>query len=162
MRLTVKDPARRLDNAAEVAVWAGLLRDGVGVAAGWLRRRTVVAYACVALTALVVIALVSVIGFASTPGPVTASPVSPRSAQGGVAAPPGRSPVTGAVTSPGRPPAAGPVTQRESGGVVPDAEAVNSVHGRGYGRYNGGGHPNGPGEGNGNGQDKDNGNGHGD
>ena len=33
MRLTAKDPACRLDNAAEVAVWAGLLRDGVGVAA---------------------------------------------------------------------------------------------------------------------------------
>jgi eukaryotic-like serine/threonine-protein kinase len=58
MRLTAKDPACRLDNAAEVAVWAGLLRDGVGVAAlqawpdppparssaaGWLQRRTVLA-----------------------------------------------------------------------------------------------------------------------
>ena len=31
MRLAAKDPARRLDDAAEVAVWAGLLRDGVGV-----------------------------------------------------------------------------------------------------------------------------------
>ena len=33
MRLAAKDPARRLNDAAEVAVWAGLLRDGVGVAA---------------------------------------------------------------------------------------------------------------------------------
>jgi len=99
LRLTAKDPARRLDDAAEVAMWAGLLRDGVGVAAlqawpdpppgpsaagpsepgpplavGWLQRRTVLAYACVAVTALVIIVLVSVIGFASTPGPVTASP----------------------------------------------------------------------------------------
>jgi eukaryotic-like serine/threonine-protein kinase len=189
MRLTLKDPARRLDNAAEVAVWAGLLRDGVGVAVlqagpdtapgpppfgpalasgpplasgpalavGWLRRRTVLAYACVAVTALVVIVLASVIGFASTPGPVTASPVSPRSAQNGAAAPSGRSPVTGPVTSPGRQPAASPVTQREPGSVVPDAEAVNPVHGHGYGRDKGGGHANGPGNGNGNGQGKENG-----
>src|SRR5437867_912966 len=37
MRLAAKDPARRLSDAAEVAVWAGLLRDGVGEAAlqGW-------------------------------------------------------------------------------------------------------------------------------
>src|SRR5947199_382947 len=32
MWLAAKDPARRLNDAAEVAVWAGLLRDGVGVA----------------------------------------------------------------------------------------------------------------------------------
>jgi eukaryotic-like serine/threonine-protein kinase len=168
-RLTMKDPARRLDNAAEVAVWAGLLRDGVGVAAlqagpdptapglpalgrpsaaGLLRRRSVLAYACVAVTALVVIVLASVIGFASTPGPVAASPVSPRSSQGGAAAPPTRGPVT----SPGRQPAASPVTQREPGSVVQDAETVKSVHGHGSGRDKGGGHANGPGKGNGNGQ----------
>jgi serine/threonine-protein kinase len=166
-RLTAKDPARRLDNAAEVAVWAGLLRDGVGLgdgaaalqawplASGWLRRRTVLVYACVAVTALVAIVLASVIGFASTPGPVTASPVSPRSSQDGAAAPSGRGPVT----SPGRQPAASPVTQREPGSVVPDAEAVNPVHGHGYGRDNGAGHATVPGEGNGNGQGKGNGNG---
>ena len=118
MRLTAKDPACRLDNAAEVAVWAGLLRDGVGVAAlqawpdpapgppsaaGWLQRRALLAYACVAVTALVVIVLASVIGFASTPAPITASAASPRSSQdsGAVAVPlPGRSPVTNPVTSP--------------------------------------------------------------
>ena len=78
MRLAAKDPARRLNDAAEVAVWAGLLRDGVGVAplqmwpddrppaAGPFQRRTVLAYACVAVTAVVVIVLASVIGFAST------------------------------------------------------------------------------------------------
>jgi hypothetical protein len=173
MRLTAKDPARRLDDAAEVAVWAGLLRDGVGVSAlqawpdpapgpsapgsppvaGWLQRRTVLVYACVAVTALVVIVVASVIGFASTPGPATASPVSPRSSQG--AAPPGRGPVT----SPGWPPAASPVTQRGPVSAVPDAEAVNSVHGHGYGRDNGGGHANGPAAANGNGQAKGNGNG---
>jgi serine/threonine-protein kinase len=174
MRLTLKDPARRLANAAEVAVWAGLLRDGVAalqtgplasgpaLAVGWLRRRTVLAYACVAVTALVVVVLASVIGFASTSGLVTASPVSPRSAQDGAAAPPGRSPVTGPVTSPGRPPAASPVTQQGPVSVVPDAQAVNSVHGHGYGRDNGGGHVDGPGGGNGNGQGKKIGNGQGD
>jgi eukaryotic-like serine/threonine-protein kinase len=168
MRLTAKDPARRLDDAAEVAVWAGLLRDGVGVSAlqawpdpapgpsapgsppvaGWLQRRTVLVYACVAVTALVVIVVASVIGFASTPGPVAASPVSPRSSQGGAAAPPTRGPVT----SPGRQPAASPVTQREPGSVVQDAETVKSVHGHGSCRDKGGGHANGPGKGNGNGQ----------
>ncbi len=201
MRLTSKDPAYRLDNAAEVAVWAGLLRDGVGVAAlgtgpdpaarglptpglsapglpapglpapglptpglpalgppaaGWLRRRSVLAYACVAVTALVVIVLASVIGFASTPGPVTASPVSPRSSQDGAAAPPTRGPVT----SPGRPSAASPVARREPVSVVPETETVNPVHGHGHGRDNGKGH--GQDEGNGNGQGKGNGNGQGD
>ncbi len=183
MRLTAKDPACRLDNAAEVAVWAGLLRDGVGVAdlqawpdpvpgpppaAGWLQRRTVLAYACVAVTALVIIVLASVIGFASTPAPVTASPASPRSSQdGGAAVPPGRSPATNPVTSPGRRPAASPVTQREPASVVPAAEAADPAHGHGYGRDNGGGHANGPDEGNGNGKGKGrqghgNGNGEGD
>ena len=168
MRLTAKDPACRLDNAAEVAMWAGLLRDGVGVAAlrawpdeapgpqraaGRLERRTVLAYAAVAVTALVVIMLASVIGFASTRGPVTASPASPRSPQDGAAAPPARSPVT----SPGRPPAASPVAQPEPGSVAPAAEAAHPDHGHGYGRDNGGGRANGQDEGNGNGQGHGNG-----
>jgi serine/threonine-protein kinase len=171
MRLTAKDPACRPDSAAEVAVWAGLLRDGVGVAAlqawpdqppgqssaaGWLQRRTVRAYACVAVTALVIIVLASVIGFASTPGPVTASPASPGSSQNaGAAAPPAASPVT----SPGRPPAASPVTQREPASAAPAGEAVNPAHGHGYGRDNGGGHGNGHDEGNGNGHGQGNGSG---
>jgi hypothetical protein len=100
--------------------------------------------------------LASVIGFASTPGPVTASPVSPRSSQDGAAAPPTRGPVT----SPGRPSAASPVARRESVSVVPETETVNPVHGHGHGRDNGKGH--GQDEGNGNGQGKGNGNGQGD
>jgi hypothetical protein len=172
MRLTAKDPVRRLDDAAEVAVWADLLRDGVGVdalrawpdpppgpppATGWLQRRTVLAYACVAVTVVVVIALASVIGFASTPAPVTASPASPPSSHG--AAPPGRGPVTNPVTGPGRPPAASPVTQREPASVAPAAEAVTSGHGHGYGRGNGGGRAKGQAGGIGNDQGKGNGNG---
>ena len=170
MRLTAKDPACRLDNAAEVAVWAGLLRDGVGVAAlrAWpdeapgpraaadrLERRTALAYAAVAVTALVVILLASVIGFASTRGPVTASPASLRSSQDGGAAPPARSPAT----SPGRPPAASPVAQPEPGRVAPAAEAAHPDHGRGNGRDNGAGRANGQDEGNGNGQGQGHGNG---
>ena len=111
MRLAAKDPARRLSDAAEVAVWAGLLRDGVGVAAlqmwpeqppaaGLFQRRTVLAYACVAVTAVVVIVLASVIGFASTPGPVTAARPRPRRRRTAAAAE--------AVTPPPRPPAAPP------------------------------------------------------
>ena len=117
MRLAAKDPARRLSDAAEVAVWAGLLRDGVGVAglqmwreqppaAGLFQRRTVLAYACVVVTAFVVIVLASVIGFASTPGPVTAAPASSShgggSAGGDSTAPPTR----GRAASPGQSPAA--------------------------------------------------------
>src|SRR5436190_184497 len=115
MRLAAKDPARRLNDAAEVAVWAGLLRDGVGVAAlqawpdppgqpqaaGPFRRRAIIAYACVAVTALVVIVLVSVIGFASIPGQVTAAPAS--------APPPVSSSHHDGTGSPGRHPAS-PVT----------------------------------------------------
>jgi hypothetical protein len=178
MRLTAKDPACRLDDAAEVAVWAGLLRDGVSALqawpdpptgppspAGWPRRRAVLAYACVAVTALVVIVLASIVGFASTPGPVTASPASPRSAQdGGAASPPVRSPAA----NPGRPPAASLATRREPVSFAQAAAAVNPGHGHGYGRDNGEGHGNrqdngnGQGKGNGNGQGKGNGKGQGD
>ena len=113
------------------------------------------------MTALVVIVLASVIGFASTPGPVTASPASPRSAQDG-AAPPGRGAVTNPVTGSGRQPAAGPVTKREPVSAAPADEAVSPAHGHGYGRDNGGGRANGQDEGSGNGRGKGNGNAQGD
>src|SRR6266568_204721 len=131
MRLGAKDPARRPDDAAEVAVWAGLLRDGVGVAvmqawpdpppgpppaASRLQRRTVLAYACVALTAVVIIVLASVMGFASTSRPATASPASPSAGSGGdIAAPPARGPVT----SPGRQPAVSPVAEQQPASANP-------------------------------------------
>jgi eukaryotic-like serine/threonine-protein kinase len=176
MRLAAKDPARRLDDAAEVAVWAGLLRDGVGVAdlqmwpdqpgqphaAGLFQRRTILAYACVAVTAVIIIVLASVIGFASTPGPVTAAPASPPSSHGGnggrVTAPPARS----SATSPGQTPAASPVGQHGPGTVVPAVAVINPGHGHGRGEGNGRGQGNGQGEGNGSGQGKGNGNGQGD
>ncbi len=173
MRLAAKDPARRLDDA-EVAVWAGLLRDGVGVAAlqvwpdppgqphaaGPFRRRAIIAYACIAVTALVVIVLASVIGFASTPRPVTAAPARPPSHGGGsVTAPPARNPAT----NPDRPPAASPVAQRKPAGAGPAAAGPAAVtvasaahgpgnaHGNGNGNDKRGGNENGPGNGSGQG-----------
>jgi len=176
MRLASKDPARRPDNAAEVAVWAGLLRDGVGVAdlqlwpdqpgqphaASLFQRRTILAYACIAVTAVVIIALASVIGFASTPDPVTAAPAAPPShGSGGITAPPASSPARNHATSPGQPPAAGPEAQQGPGTVVPAVVAANPAHGHGRGVNNGRGHGNGPDESNANGQGKGNGNGQG-
>ena len=176
MRLTAKDPARRLDDAAEVAVWAGLLRDGVGAAvlqmwpdqpdqphaAGLFQRRTILAYACVAVAAVVVVVLASVIGFAATRGPVTAAPASPPShGGGGVTTPPASSPARTPARSPGQPPAASPVTQQGPGTVVPAVAVANPVPGHGRGGGNGRGNGNGPDEGNANGQGKGNGNGQG-
>jgi hypothetical protein len=132
-RLTAKDPARRLDSAAEVAVWAGLLRDGVGVAAlqawpdpppaaGLFQRRTILAYACVAVTVVVVIVLASIIGFASTPGPVTAAPAAPSSPGGSSSGGDATAPhARGPAATPGQPPAARPVAKRQSAAPNPDA-----------------------------------------
>ena len=156
MRLTAKDPARRLSDAAEVAVWAGLLRDGVGVAAlqmwpeqppaaGLFQRRTILAYACVAVTAVVVIVLASVIGFASTLGPVTAAPAPASSSRGGgsgggdATAPPARSsatapPIRGRAASPGQPPAAAPLLclDTETTGLATAAGTVAFLVGLGW------------------------------
>ena len=187
MRLAAKDPARRLSDAAEVAVWAGLLRDGVGVAAlqmwpeqppaaGLFQRRTVLAYACVAVTAVVVIVLASVIGFASTPGPVTAAPAPASSSShgggsggGDATAPPARNsatapPTRGRAASPGQPPAARSVVKRRPAAPNPDvgpAVAVADPAGPGPGHGHGKGPDQGPGAGRGPGlgKAKDKGNG---
>jgi len=175
MRLTAKDPGRRLNDAAEVAVWAGLLRDGVGEAAlpGWpdpphavgpFQRRTFLAYACVAVTVVVVIVLASVIGFASTRGPVTAAPASPPShggSGGGVTAPPASGPARTPARSPGQPPASGPVNQQGPGTVVPAVAVATPAQGHGRGAGNGRGNGNGSAEGNANGLGNGNGNGQG-
>ena len=174
MRLAAKDPVRRLNDAAEVAVWAGLLRDGVGAAAlqlwpdppgrrptrsGSFQRRTILAYACVAVTAVSVIVLASVIGFASTRGPVSASPSSPASSpHSDVAAPPAGSPVATRSRTAGQPPAASPVVRRtwrrspgrrggQSGPWPRTRPRERPRHGNGQGDGNG----NGQGQGNGNG-----------
>src|SRR5580704_6517582 len=153
MRMAAKDPVRRLNDAAEVAVWAGLLRDGVGAVAlqvwpdppgrqpgsvGPFRRRTILAYACVAVTAVLVIVLASVIGFASARAPVSASPSSPSaSSPHDVAAPPAGSHVASPVTNRGRQPAASPVVRRKpaAAGMVADpAPDRGRAHGKGRGK----------------------------
>jgi serine/threonine-protein kinase len=183
MRLAAKDPARRLSDAAEVAVWAGLLRDGVGVAglqmwpeqppaAGLFQRRTVLAYACVVVTAVVVIVLASVIGFASTPGPVTAAPAPASSSShgggsggGDATAPPARNSATappsrGPAASPGQPPAARSVVKRRPAAPNPDvgpAVAAADPAGPGPGHGHGKGPDQRPGAGLGKAKDKGNG-----
>ena len=186
MRLAAKDPARRPNDAAEIALWAGLLRDGVGVAplqmwpeqppaASRFQRRTILAYACVAVTAVVVIVLASVIGFASTPGRVAAAPAPVSSSHHDVATPPaGRHPAR-PVTNPRQQPAVSPVAKRKPAGAIPAAALAAApapgpgpAHGNGPGPApakargkapgHGEGTENGPGNGNGQG----NGNGEGD
>jgi len=185
MRLAAKDPARRPNDAAEIAVWAGLLRDGIGVtplqmwpeqppAAGRFHRRTILAYACVAVTAVVVIVLASVIGFASTPGRVAAAPAPVSSSHHDVATPPaGRHPAR-PVTNPRQQPAASPVAKRKPAGAVPAAVMAAApgpgsgpAHGNGPGpapakaRGKGSGKAPGHGDGTENGSGKGNGQGNG-
>jgi Protein kinase domain len=182
MRLAAKDPARRPNDAAEIAVWAGLLRDGVGVAplqmwpdqppaAGPFQRRTILAYACVAVTAVVIIVLASVIGFASTPGPV-AAPAPLSSSHGGsgggdASAPSARSSATGPsargpAASHGQPPAARSVVKRRSAAPNPDVGPdVAAADPAGLGPEPGHGHGKGPVPGPGPGHGKAKGKGHG-
>jgi serine/threonine-protein kinase len=183
MRLAAKDPACRPNDAAEIAVWAALLRDGVGVAplqmwpvqppaAGPFKRRTILAYACVAVTAVVVIMLASVIGFASTPGRVAApAPVSSShgggSGGGDATAPSARSsatapPARGPAASPGQPPAARSVVKRRPAAPNPDVgPAVAAADPAGLGPEPGHGHGKGPVPGPGPGHGKAKGKGHG-
>jgi serine/threonine-protein kinase len=179
MRMAAKDPVRRLNDAAEVAVWAGLLRDGVGVGPvqlwpdppgrqpdsfGSFRRRTILAYACVAVTAVLVIVLASVIGFASARGPLSVSPSSPSaSSPHDVAAPPAGSHLANPAMNRGRQPAASSVARRKQAGAAPAAVMVVKPapsHGRAHGKGRGKSGDQGQGDGNGNGQG--NGNGEGD
>jgi serine/threonine-protein kinase len=120
MRLTAKDPARRADDAAEVALRAGLLRDGLSTWSASLRQgevtapagqaghRAVIAYAGAALAAVIVIVVASLIGFASPSRPVATSPAPASSLS---ATPESSLPATPA-SSP-RP------TSRDSGGTAP-------------------------------------------
>jgi serine/threonine-protein kinase len=184
MRLTEKDPARRLGDAAEVTMWAALLRDGVGTglaterrgpvapprAGTWASRRLALTYAGAALAAVIVIVVASLIGFASPSGPVAASPApAPNSAtpaphDTGIAAPSSHRPAA----SPARPQAAGPAATRPPAPVVPAVSTVRPGNGDGPGNGNGPGNGKDPGNGkakgqeNGNGQDKGNGNDQGD
>ncbi len=179
-RLTAKDPASRLDSAAEAAVWAGLLRDGVGTGTaalriwpgsspgqppGRFRHRMLLAYGCVALAVVIVILLASVIGFASIPHPASARASSPSapsatSRDSGVAARPSGRPTT----SPAQlPPAVtiSPVAQQEPASDAPAVTAAKPGHGHGHGENQGKGNGNGKGKGNSEGNGKGNGGGNG-
>jgi hypothetical protein len=177
MRLAAKDPDRRPNDAAEVAVWAALLRDGAGgaplqmwpeqpPATGLFQRRTILAYTCVAVTAVVVIVLASVIGFASTPSRVVAPAPVPSSHGGGsgggdATAPPTRRP---AASPSQQPPAVRSVAKRRPASPNPDvspAVAVADPAGPGPGPGHGKGHDQGPVPGPGPGHGKAKGKGHG-
>ena len=89
-RMTADDPAHRPDDAAEVAAWAGLLRDGLGTgltplaiwspappprpprAAARPGVRTLISYGGLAVMAALIIVLGSIIGISSAPRPVSA------------------------------------------------------------------------------------------
>src|SRR5690348_5957763 len=187
MQLTSKDPGCRPRDAAEVSVWAGLLRDGTGtgpvighrsadappLSPTQARRRSVLVYSCAAVAAVIVIVVASVIGFASPWHPVTASSAPTPSSSAvatprgsGITAPSSHRPAA----PPAQPPAARPADQRQSAPVGPVASTVHPgnngngpANGPGAGNRpaNGPGAGNGPGNGNGNGKGKGNGNGKG-
>jgi serine/threonine-protein kinase len=173
MRLAAKDPASRPGDAAEVTVWAGLLRDGVGAGPvtahrsavapplnlAQARRRAALVYSCAALAAVIAIVVVSVIGFASPSHPITASSApapsssaAPTPRGSGVTAPYSRRPAT----SPAQPAAPRPAGQRQSAPMVPVASTIHPGNGNGPGSDNGLGNGNGPGSNNGKGKGKGN------
>jgi serine/threonine protein kinase len=171
MRLTAKDPACRPGDAAEVTAQAALLRDGAGAPVPdqeRARRRAVLTYAGAAFAAVIVIVVVSVIGFASLSRPVTSSssPGSASSSPDPVSAS-GRAPASRghdvAAPSSGRPaasptrPAAAPAAHQQPSAVAPVVTAVTS----GGGPKDGKGPGKGKGNGNGNGSDKGKGKGKG-
>lgn len=144
-RMTADDPAHRPDDAAEVAAWAGLLRDGLGTgltplaiwspappprpprAAARPGPRTLMAYGGLAVMAAVIIVLGSIIGISSAPRPVSAFSAMPAPVRH---AAPDRSParahdrpVTRTVrkpaVSPGVSPAVSPGAQQEPADRAP-------------------------------------------
>jgi serine/threonine-protein kinase len=181
MQLTAKDPGSRPGDAAEVTVWASLLRDGIGtgpviadrtagappLSRGQVRRRAFLVYSCAAVAAVIVIVVASVIGFASPWHPATASSAPVPSAAAtphgsGTTAPSSHRPAG----PPAQPPAARPAGQQSSAPVVPVASTVHpGNNGNGPGNDSGlgtdNGLGNGPGTGNGTGNGNANGKGNG-
>ncbi len=178
MRLTAKDPARRLGDAAEVTARAAQLRDGTGDPVpdqGQMRRRAVLTYACAVVAAVIVIVVASLIGFASpsrpaaassSPGSASASPhpassSARASASRGhdVAAPSSGRPVASRTRPQTAAAAQGPAAHRLPAAVVPVVNAVASGPGPGKGKGNGNGNGNGPDKGKGKGPGGDDGKG---
>jgi serine/threonine protein kinase len=166
MRLTAKDPGRRLGDAAEVSTRAGLLRDGAGVPyrdQDRVRRRAVLTYAGAALAAVVVIVAASLIGLASLSHPAAASSsTGPASSSPGPVSSSGRASASGghdvaapssghAAVSPARTRAAAPAAHQSSAAVAPVVTAVTSGPGNGPGNGKGKGKGNGKGKGKGKG-----------
>ena len=186
-QLAAKDPGSRPHDAAEVARWAALLRDGNGAApvtahqsavapplnGAQARRRTALVYSCAAVAAVIVIVVASVIGFASPWHPVTASSAPTPSSSAALAprdsttAPSSHRPTTGPAQSPAagpsQPPAAGPAQSPAAGPATkpsaPVAPVVSTTHPGNNG--NGPGSHNGVGNGNGPGSNNGVGNGNG-
>ncbi|HEU5390353.1 MAG TPA: serine/threonine-protein kinase [Streptosporangiaceae bacterium] len=189
MHLTSKDPGSRPRDAAEVTVWAALLRDGNGAAPitarqsavapplnrAQARRRTVLVYSCAAVAAVIVIMVASVIGFASPWHPVTASSA-PTPSSSAAPAPrgssttapsshrPATSPAQPPEAGPAQPPISGPATQPSVSGPAtqpsgPVVPVVSTTHPGNNG--NGPGSDSGGGNGNGPGSNNGVGNGNG-
>ncbi len=145
MRLAAKDPAWRPGSAADVAVWAGQLRDGRPVAisspgrrasAPRLRRRVALTCASIAIAAVAGVVLASVTGFAS---PHQAGPSHSGHAHSpGMAAQPGTVPVP--VPGSGRLPAASPVAQQGPASIAPAVAAASPGHEQGHGHRHGRSH----------------------
>ena len=165
MRLTAKDPAHRPNDAAEVAVWAALLRDGLaplrmrppappprppGTAAP-LSPRTLLTYGCMAVMAVVIMVLASIIGFSPATRLISASSAAPTPARdSGAASTAARahgSPVTGAASKPTVSPAFSPVAQQEPAGRVPAGTMAKPARGHRHRHGDSQGH--GPGQGHG-------------
>ena len=182
MRMTAKDPAYRPDDAAEVAVWAGLLRDGLGTglaplviwspappprppgAAARLGPRALMAYGALAVMAVVMIVLGSIIGFSSAPRLVSASSAAPAPVHYHGAASRAARARPGPVMRAARNPAVSPLARLEPADrdlvVVRAYQSLGHRHWHWHGdgngdrdsHDNGQAHGNGDGQGNGKGQ----------
>ena len=174
MQLTAKDPVWRPDSAADVAVWAGRLRDGLtagpgsgpypdsGPYPGWVpapgqppsaaRRRRVLASASIAIAAIIGLVLASLIGFAAPHQAAAHQAAAPASSRGsGVVAQPGAQPSTSPgrraqpSTSPGRPSVRSHAIQPKAASSAPVVAAARPGQKQGHGHGNGKGHGNGHG-----------------
>ncbi len=143
MQLAAKDPAWRPGSAADVAVWAGRLRDGrsVTISSPGRRvsaprlRRVALTCASIAIAAVIGVVLASVTGFAS-PHQAAGPSHSGHARSPGTAAQPGTVPGPGS----GRLPAASPVAQQGPASIAPAVAAASPGHEQGHGHRHGRSH----------------------
>jgi eukaryotic-like serine/threonine-protein kinase len=168
--LTTKDPARRPVSAADVALRAGQLRDGLPDGKGGEpcptpeipvttsadeqprpgRRRSAVALAATVLAGLTGLVLASLIGFGPAWHGITVPSSTPSSRSPGTVAPVRNGTNPGTSTGPARP-AARPRATASNANASTGATAAPIIPGHGHGRGSGRGNGNGNGRGNGNG-----------